>query len=74
MTLLSRTLRQLPLAAAACAALGSTALLPVQASSHREAPFITTAPKVDGTDFYLFGSYEPGRADYVTVIATPPFP
>ena len=69
MTLLSRTLRQLPLAAAACAALGSTALLPVQASSHREAPFITTAPKVDGTDFYLFGSYEPGRADYVTVIA-----
>lgn len=39
------------------------------ASSHREAPFITTAPKVDATDFYLFRSYEPGRSDYVTVIA-----
>ncbi|MFO1326421.1 MAG: DUF4331 domain-containing protein [Rubrivivax sp.] len=40
-----------------------------QASSHREAPFITTAPKVDGTDFYAFRSYEPGRSDYVTLIA-----
>ncbi len=39
------------------------------ASSHREAPFITTHPKVDGTDFYLFNSYEPGRAGYVTLIA-----
>jgi hypothetical protein len=39
------------------------------ASSHREAPFITTSPKVDGTDFYMFRSYEPGRADYVTVVA-----
>ena len=41
----------------------------VQASSHREAPFITTAPKVDGTDFYMFRSYEPGRGDFVTLIA-----
>ncbi len=40
-----------------------------QASSHREAPFITTVPKVDGTDFYMFRSYEQGRTDYVTVIA-----
>ena len=39
------------------------------ASSHREAPFITTSPKVDGTDFYLFRSYEANRADYVTLIA-----
>ena len=39
------------------------------ASSHREAPFITTRPKVDGTDFYLFNSYETGRAGYVTMIA-----
>jgi len=46
------------------------------ASSHREAPFITTAPKVDGTDFYMFRSYEGvaadgtgGRSDYVTMIA-----
>src|SRR5262249_9096847 len=34
-----------------------------------EAPFITTRPKVDGTDFYLFSSYEPGRSGYVTLIA-----
>ena len=40
-----------------------------QASSHREAPFITTSPKVDGTDFYMFRSYETGRSNYVTLIA-----
>ncbi len=40
-----------------------------QASSHREAPAITSMPKVDGTDFYLFRSYEPGREGYVTMIA-----
>jgi len=39
------------------------------ASSHREAPFITTHPKVDGSDFYMFRSYEPGRAGFVTLIA-----
>ena len=39
------------------------------ASSHREAPFITTQPKVDGTDFYMFRSYEAGRSDFVTLIA-----
>jgi len=39
------------------------------ASSHREAPFITTAPKVDATDFYMFRSYEAGRDGYVTLIA-----
>jgi len=39
------------------------------ASSHREAPFITEHPKVDGTDFYMFRSYEPGRESYVTLIA-----
>ena len=43
--------------------------LPVMASSHREAPFITEVPKVDGTDFYMFTSYESKRADYVTLIA-----
>lgn len=52
--------------AAACAFAASPA---ANASSHREAPFITTQPKVDGTDFYMFRSYEPGRADYVTIIA-----
>ena len=39
------------------------------ASSHREAPFITGLPKVDGTDFYMFRSYEAGREDYVTLVA-----
>jgi len=53
----------------AAAALPLVATAPSQASSHREAPFITTHPKVDGTDFYMFNSYEPGRAGYVTLIA-----
>ncbi len=42
---------------------------PVYASSHREAPFIATQPQVDGTDFYMFRSYEPGRENYITLIA-----
>jgi hypothetical protein len=48
-----------------------TVLLPfaAMASSHREAPFITTRSKVDGTDFYLFNSYEAGRTGFVTMIA-----
>ncbi|WP_111493226.1 MULTISPECIES: DUF4331 domain-containing protein [Marinobacter] len=50
--------------AALCLASGAA-----NASSHREAPFITEVPKVDGTDFYLFRSYEPGREDTVTLIA-----
>jgi len=45
------------------------AFAPAQASSHREAPFLTNAPKVDGTDFYMFRSYAPGRENYVTMIA-----
>lgn len=48
------------------AGLGSAVSL---ASSHREAPFITEVPKVDGTDFYMFRSYELGREDTVTLIA-----
>ena len=32
------------------------------ASSHREAPSIAGQPRVDGTDFYMFRSYEPGRS------------
>jgi hypothetical protein len=47
----------------------TAAFAPAQASSHREAPFITTSPKVDGTDFYMFRSYEPNRAGFVTMIA-----
>jgi hypothetical protein len=51
------------------AALAAVVSLPAFSSSHREAPFITTAPKVDGTDFYMFRSYEPGREAFVTLIA-----
>lgn len=39
------------------------------ASSHREAPSITTTPKADGTDFYMFRSYETNRSDFITLIA-----
>jgi hypothetical protein len=63
-TPLSRRLR--PAAAATCLGLGFGLAV---ASSHREAPFITTAPKVDGADFYMFRSYEPNRSGYVTLIA-----
>ena len=54
------------------AALCCASALPfaASASSHREAPFITTRPKVDATDLYLFNSYETGRAGYVTLIAS----
>jgi hypothetical protein len=61
--------RLLPIAAAALAALAGAMWAPAQASSHREAPSITTTPKVDGTDFYMFSSYETGRTGYVTLIA-----
>mgnify|MGYP006193908677 FL=1 len=39
------------------------------ASSHREAPSITTTPKADGTDFYMFRSYETNRSNFITLIA-----
>jgi hypothetical protein len=53
------------------AVLLGAALLPVyaMASSHREAPAIAGMPRLDGTDFYLFRSYEPGRSGYITFIA-----
>src|SRR5262245_44365626 len=51
--------------AAAGLALAGTCL----ASSHREAPWITSAPKLDGTDFYMFNSYEAGRSNFVTIVA-----
>lgn len=38
-------------------------------SSHREAPAITGRPQVDGTDFYMFRSYEAGRDDHVVLVA-----
>jgi hypothetical protein len=70
MTTMSPTrARMLPIAAAALAAAAGAVFSPAHASSHREAPYITTQPKVDGTDFYMFSSYETGRAGYVTLIA-----
>ena len=60
-------MRKTPILAAL--ALAAIAGNPALASSHREAPFITTQPKVDGTDFYMFRSYEPGRDGFVTLIA-----
>jgi len=51
------------------AVLAATAAGGALASSHREAPFISTRPSVDGTDFYMFNSYETGRAGYVTLLA-----
>jgi hypothetical protein len=57
------------LATACLAAMGLASAGPSWASSHREAPFITTSPKVDGSDFYMFNSYEAGRGDYVTIVA-----
>ena len=66
MTRLS-SMRLLPLCAAAAALFGASTT--VLASSHREAPAITTTPKVDAADFYMFNSYEPGRTGFVTLIA-----
>lgn len=51
------------------AALAALAFSTAWASSHREAPFIAGSPKVDGTDFYLFRSYETGREAFLTLIA-----
>ena len=58
--------RHLLIAAWAGLTMAST---PVDASSHREAPLITSTPKVDCTDFYMFNSYETGRSNYVTFVA-----
>lgn len=55
---------RLPLAVLTALSAGSAL-----ASSHREAPFVTGRPKVDASDFYMFNSYEAGRAGYVTLIA-----
>ncbi len=52
-------------------AFGVIAVAPTlaEASSHREAPFITKNPKVDNTDVYAFESYETGHTGMVTLIA-----
>ena len=59
--------RKIFLSLLACTA--ATVPLVTLASSHREAPFIAGQPRVDGTDFYMFRSYEPGRENFVTFIA-----
>ena len=51
------------------AALAGSWIGPANASSHREAPFISSQPQVDATDFYMFRSYETGRDQYVTIVA-----
>ena len=63
------TTRLLPIIGALAAAYGLSATLPAFASSHREAPSITTTPKVDATDFYMFNSYESGRGAFVSLMA-----
>jgi len=55
--------------AVAFAAVGMFTAAHALASSHREAPLITTTPKLDCADFYLFNSYETGRSNFVTLIA-----
>ena len=63
-------MRRLAFVAAVAAAVVLPALpAPASASSHREAPHVTELPKVDGTDFYLFRSYEAGREGFVTLLA-----
>ena len=61
--------RKSRLALLVAGALMASVSLPSLASSHREAPFIAGQPKVDGTDLYMFRSYEPGRDAFVTVMA-----
>src|SRR5450432_2865644 len=66
----NRTLVSSGLVLATLAALGATLISgDASASSHRGAPFISKNPKVDGTDFYMFRSYEAARTAYVTLIA-----
>lgn len=65
---MSKRPRLLPLVSMMLLASAAT-VTTVQASSHREAPYITSQPKVDGTDFYMFNSYEADRSNWVTLIA-----
>ena len=60
-------LKQISLAILAATAACTAGLS--MASSHREGPYITSMPKVDGTDLYMFRSYEGGRDGFVTILA-----
>lgn len=71
MTALQQLARQLclvltPLTIAAIVLIGFDAT-PLGASSHREAPLISSDPDADGTDFYMYIS--PDAPDTVTIIA-----
>src|SRR3712207_1357586 len=65
--------RQLVLVASACVIAAIVAggvfglLRPADASSHREAPFISSDPEADATDVYAFRS--PDKPQTVTLIA-----
>src|SRR5580692_10407884 len=63
-------MRKIPILAALVLGAMAVSQAPVaSASSHREAPFATKNPKTDGTDFYMFNSYDPAQAGFVTFIA-----
>jgi Domain of unknown function (DUF4331) len=69
------TVRRGGLALALVAAAAITALFAgraapddADAASHREAPLISLDPAADISDFFLFRSYEPGKADRVVLI------
>ncbi len=51
------------------AALALLANIPAAASSARDSRATANRPQIDGSDFYMFRSYEPGRHGYVTFIA-----
>ncbi|NJM07521.1 DUF4331 domain-containing protein [Candidatus Gracilibacteria bacterium] len=40
----------------------------LRAASHREAPLIALDPGADISDFFMFRSYEPGKADNVVLM------
>ncbi len=61
--------RTVTVACLLAALVGAGLATPSAASSHREAPFVTEHPKVDGTDLYAFRSYEAGREGYVTLLS-----
>ncbi len=63
-----RTVKRILLAATSLIAAAAVAPR-VYASSHREAPMIAGMPRLDASDFFFFRSYEPGRQNYVTMIA-----
>ena len=56
------------MAAIAAAFSGRAAPERASAASHREAPLISLDPAADISDFFMFRSYEPGKANKVVLI------